>query len=412
MAHDQQYLKAVGEQFRVPGAWVKATPYGTGHINDTYLAQWATKAGATQTILQRINHLVFKNPPQLMENIIRVTAHLRKKMPARSGGRQTLTVIRTRDDQAYYQDPGGNYWRMYVFIKNARTVDICARPGQAYAAARAFGRFQASLADLPGARLHETIPYFHHSPRRFAALEDALRQDPRRRAGAARQAIEFCLARASMVSAITDLVAGGRLPERIAHNDTKINNVMLDNRTGRGICVIDLDTVMTGCALYDFGDMVRTMPRTAAEDERDLDRVTMDLAMFDALTRGYLEETAALLTPLEIEHLPLAGRLVTFTIGVRFLTDHLLGDGYFKTQRPDQNLDRARVQFKMMASMEQQADAMRAIVRQYAGGRSAGCGIARRGAPTADRGGGQPPCGWPPRLARPGRRRIRSSPRG
>lgn len=367
MGPDQPQLKSISERFLVPGEWLKATPYGTGHINDTYLTQWKTGKDTVGTILQRINHLVFKNPPQLMENIIRVTAHLKQKQGALPAGQQTLIIIRTRNDQPYHQDAAGNYWRMYVFIKDAQTVDVCTRPEQAYAAARAFGLFQATLADLPGARLHETIPHFHHTPRRFAALEEAIRHDPCRRAGAAKQEIEFCLARATMASVITDLLAAGRLPERIAHNDTKINNVMLDNRTGEGICVIDLDTVMTGCALYDFGDMVRTMPRTTAEDERDLERVTMDMAMFAALTRGYLQETAALLTPLEIEYLPFAGRLVTFTIGLRFLTDYLLGDVYFKTHRPHQNLDRARVQFKMVANMEQQAEAMTALVQQYAG---------------------------------------------
>jgi Ser/Thr protein kinase RdoA (MazF antagonist) len=254
---------------------------------------------------------------------------------------------------------------MYVFVKDARTVDVCTNPDQAYAAAWAFGDFQASLIDLPGPALHETIPYFHHTPRRFAALEEALRRDPENRAGGARREIDFCLAHRPLASAITDLIAAGRLPERVTHNDTKINNVMLDNQSGAGVCVIDLDTVMTGCALYDFGDMVRTMPRTAAEDEQDLAKVAIDLTLFEALTRGYLAAGRPFLTPRELEELPIAGQVITFTIGIRFLTDYLLGDVYFKIHRPGQNLDRARVQFKMVESMEQQLAAMTAIVRKY-----------------------------------------------
>lgn len=368
MQHAKQHLKFVGERFQISGVWADASPYGAGHINDTYLVQWQIDGAGAATIQQRINHVVFKNPPQLMDNILRVTAHLQKQLqgvPDRNPERETLVVIPTREGQPYYQDADGNFWRMYVFVKDAKTVDVCTRPTQAYEAARAFGNFQASLANLPGGRLHETIPYFHHTPKRFAALEDAIRNDPCQRCASARREIEFCTARQSLAPAITDLIESGRMPERIAHNDTKINNVMLDNQTGRGVCVIDLDTVMSGCALYDFGDMARTMPRSTAEDEQDLRKVTLDISMFDALTRGYLEGTRSFLTPIEIERLVVAGEVVTFTIGIRFLTDYLLGDVYFKTRRPGHNLDRARVQFKMVASMEQQADAMNAVVRKY-----------------------------------------------
>ncbi len=366
MRHTQEQLRDVCAHFQCPGDWIEGVPYGTGHINDTYRVRWRTDGGGGFTILQRINHAVFKNPPQLMENILRVTRHLQQRLPTPGARRETMTVIPSREGRSHYRDDGGHFWRMYVFITNARSVDVCAGPGQAYEAAKAFGRFQADLVNLPGNRLHDTIPFFHHTPRRLAALEDAVRHDPANRAAGVRREIEFCLARRPLAALIAGLVESGRLPERITHNDTKINNVMLDNDTGQGVCVIDLDTVMSGCALYDFGDMARTLPRTVPEDEQDLSKVVCDLAIFDALARGYLESARSFLTPLETEHLALAGRVITFTIGIRFLTDHLLGDVYFKIHRPNHNLERARVQFRMVESMEQQADALDALVRKYA----------------------------------------------
>lgn len=368
MHHDSQTLKAVGEQFRVPGGWLDAQPYGTGHINDTYLCRWQVNGRVVPYIQQRINHAIFKNPPHLMENILRVTRHLRGKLPPRTDHepvRETLTVIQTKDGASYYHDAHGHYWRMYIFITNAKTYDVCQGAAQAYEAAKAFGHFQAQLADLPNGRLHETIPSFHHTPRRFQTLEAAIQKDACNRCADACAEIDFCLARRPLASAVTALIEQGRMPERITHNDTKINNVMIDDATGRGICIIDLDTVMTGCALYDFGDIVRTATRAADEDERDLAKVSLDIGIFEALVKGYLESTRSFLTPIEVDHLVVAGRLITFTIGIRFLADYLAGDTYFKTHRPGQNLDRARVQFKMIASMEAQEAAMQAVVRKY-----------------------------------------------
>ncbi|MCG2679429.1 MAG: aminoglycoside phosphotransferase family protein [Kiritimatiellae bacterium] len=368
MLHDKKTLQAVGEQFQISGTWVDAVPYGNGHINDTYLVQWQVNGKPANTIQQRINHVVFKNPPHLMDNIIRVTGHLQGKLngtPGHNANRETLIVIPTRSNHSYFQDADGNYWRMYVFVQDAITVDVCSNPVQAFEASKAFGNFQAQLADLPGGRLHDTIPYFHHTPRRFQTLEDAIQKDSCNRCAAARKEIDFCLAHRPMASIITNLIENGHMPERITHNDTKINNVMIDNRTGQGVCVIDLDTVMTGCALYDFGDMVRTMPATSEEDERDLNKVTLDIGLFEALTRGYLEGARSFLSSIETEHLVVAGRVITLTIGIRFLTDYLLGDVYFKIHRPDHNLDRARVQFKMIESMEQSETAMNAVVQKY-----------------------------------------------
>jgi len=368
MHHDAQYLKSVVRAFTVRGACQDIVPYGTGHINDTYLVSMADGRLIVPYILQRINHNIFKNPPLLMENITRVTGHIRKRLSALGNSdpdREVLTVIRTVGNSPFLHDDQGNFWRMYIFIKDARTYDICGNAQQAFETASAFGRFQSLLADLSGGRLHETIPFFHHTPRRFKTLEEAIARDQHNRCRAVKREIEFCMNHQKLAAALTDLLENGKMPERISHNDSKINNVMMDCATGRGICVIDLDTVMSGSCLYDFGDMVRTAARTMDEDERDLDKVFLNIQLFEFLARGYLESARAFLTPLEVENMVTAGKVITFTIGIRFLADYLMGDVYFKIHRPDHNLDRARVQFKLIASMEQQEETMRKIVGQY-----------------------------------------------
>jgi len=366
MKHDLKYLQKIIQNFSVKGICRDAVPYGTGHINDTYLAAM-DHGGGDKYILQRINHLIFKNPPLLMDNILRVTSHIRKKIAGQTGGnpdRESLTVIPARSGAAFFQDEQGNFWRMYIFIRNARTYDICETTQQARETAAAFGRFQALLADIPGGRLHETIPFFHHTPRRFQTLEKAIAEDKLNRCLEAKRDIEFCLNHKPLSSALTDLLESGKMPERISHNDSKINNVMMDSADGKGICVIDLDTVMSGSCLYDFGDMVRTAARTMDEDERDLDKVMLKIEFFEALTRGYLETARSFLTQVEIDNMVTSGKVITFTIGIRFLADHLMGDTYFKIHRPGHNLDRARVQFKLLSSIEEQEEKMMKIVRQ------------------------------------------------
>jgi Ser/Thr protein kinase RdoA (MazF antagonist) len=332
-------------RFSIRGSFVSAEPYGSGHINDTYCVVCDKRY-----ILQRINHNIFKNPVALMENIQRVTAHLAAKRVPRA-----LTLIPTHDGASYYRDADGNYWRAYVFIEGARTYDAVESPKQAFEAAKAFGRFQQLLADLPAPRLHDTIPDFHHTPKRFAALEAVLGSE---RARLAQPEIEFALAHRNITGTLLD--AG--LPERVTHNDTKFNNVMLDDITGEGVSVIDLDTVMPGLALYDFGDMVRTTTSPAKEDERDLSKVTMQFPMFEALVRGYLASAGAFLTKDEKQLLAFSGKLITFEIGIRFLTDYLAGDVYFKVHRDGHNLDRCRTQFKLVESIEQQQAAMDKLV--------------------------------------------------
>ena len=368
MKHDKETLKRIAGRFQIDGEFVDAEPYGTGHINDTYKCKWQDRAGTRPFILQRINNNVFKNPPQLMENISRVTGYLGEQLartPGSEPDRETLTLIPTRAGEKFHLDEQGNFWRTYVFIRGARTFDTCTSPDQAYEGAKMVGKFQRMLDGLPGPRLHDTIPFFHHTPRRFKDLEKAIEKDAHNRAASARAEIKFAVRHKPLSTLVVDLLAAGRMPERITHNDTKVNNVMIDDATGRGICVIDLDTVMAGCALFDFGDMVRTMPRLAAEDERDLGKVSCDPVFFEAMARGYLESARQFLLPVELEHLVDAGRLITFTIGIRFLADYLAGDVYFKTHRPGHNLDRARVQFKFMESLEQQEDKLEAIILKH-----------------------------------------------
>ena len=308
-----------------------------------------------QYIFQKINTSIFPDPDALMENIRRVTEHIRSKHP--DDPRCTLTVLD-------YSRP----WRQYVFIEGARTYDLVERPEQAYKVARAFARFQNDLSDLPGPRLHEILPHFHDTRARLAQLDAALAADVKGRAKEVAAELAFVDARRDEAGRILDLMASGDIPERITHNDTKINNVMLDDATGEGVAVIDLDTTMPGCALYDFGDMVRTSTAAAAEDERDLAKVFSRREYFEQLVRGYLGK-AKFLNEAELAHLAFSGRLITLTIGIRFLTDYLAGDVYFHTACDDHNLVRARTQFKMVRSMEEQAADYEGIVRAVARGR-------------------------------------------
>ena len=324
--------------------------YGSGHINETYLM---TCPEGPKYILQKINSSIFAYVDARMENICSVTAHIRSKHP--DDPRCTLTVLD-------YAKP----WRQYAFIEGARTVDLIERPEQAFKVAQAFAKFQNDLADLPAPRLHDIIPHFHDTRSRLAQLDAAAKADVRGRLKDVAEEMAFVEAHRAEAGRILDLMASGAIPERITHNDTKINNVMLDDVTNEGVAVIDLDTTMPGCALYDFGDMVRTSTAAAAEDERDLSKVFSRKEYFEQLVKGYLSE-AKFLNDAELENLAFSGRLITFTIGVRFLTDYLAGDVYFHTTCEDHNLVRCRTQFKMVKSMEEQADAYEAIVRAVAG---------------------------------------------
>jgi aminoglycoside phosphotransferase (APT) family kinase protein len=365
---DLQSAAEAARQFDVPGLLDSIAPYGTGHINDTYCAAFSADGHLCRTILQRINTVIFRNPAALMENIERVTAHLARHRAADAEwqlealSRRVLRSVPARDGRIWHTDADGNWWRMYHFIGGARTFDTVSSPGQAFQAAKAFGDFQRQLVDLPAPRLHDTIPDFHHTPKRFAAFARALAADGANRARHAKPEIELALAHQPLAGVLIE--AG--LPERVTHNDTKFNNVLFDDTTGEGICVLDLDTVMPGLALYDFGDMVRTATSPADEDTQDLARVTMQFPMFEALARGYLSAAGSFLTRHEKQLLVAGGKLITFEQGIRFLADYLNGDAYYKVHRPEQNLDRARTQFKLLASIEEQEEEMTALIESLA----------------------------------------------
>lgn len=347
--------------FAIDGDFAGAAPYGSGHINDSYCSVFHENGRQVRYVVQRMNGNVFHDPVALMENIQRVTAHLAQQLNGQADcDRRVLTLMHARDERFWHVDATGAYWRVYRFIEGAASYDAVQFPDQAFQAARAFGRFQQMLASLPAPRLHETIPDFHHTPMRFAALEAAIEADVANRAASAKPEIAFALARKPIVGTLID----AKLPERVTHNDTKFNNVLLDDVTGEGICVIDLDTVMPGLAAYDFGDMVRTTTSSAPEDERDLSKVSMEFPMYDALVRGYLSSAGDFLTKAERRSLAFSGKLITFEIGIRFLTDYLSGDAYFKTHRQGHNLDRCRTQFKLVESIESQEDAMQRLVEQ------------------------------------------------
>ena len=356
---DPKEIGAAARQFSVSGEFGDAARYGSGHINESYRAIFRNGSREEHFLLQRINTHVFPNVAGLMENIERVTEHVGRSIEDRADReRRALRLIRTQDGRVWHRDEVGGCWRMYQFVRNARALDTIESAEQAYQVGKAFGEFQHRLATVPAPRLHDTIPDFHHTAKRFAALEEAIARDVAGRAQSVQAEIGFARARKPMTTMLLD--AG--LPERITHNDTKCNNVLLDAATNEAICVIDLDTVMPGLAPYDFGDMVRTMTSPAAEDERDLSRVYVRLPIFEAIVRGYLSAAESFLTRAEKECLPLGGKLITFEIGIRFLTDYLSGDTYFRIHRPEHNLDRCRTQFKLVESIELNEDVLSRMV--------------------------------------------------
>jgi len=363
-------LREIANLFDLRADFVHGSIYGSGHINDTYCGTFDQAGQRLRYILQRINTYVFKTPFELMENVERVTRHSLARLLEEGNPearRRTLTCIPAHDGKPYACDAVGNVWRAYPFIERARGYDEIETNEQAYQAAKAFGNFQKLAADLGGDRLHETIPQFHHTPTRLAALRAAIKADACHRAAGLKPEIAFVLSRAEECARITDLIASGAIPERVTHNDTKLNNVLLDDVTAEGVCVIDLDTTMPGSALYDFGDMVRTATPTLREDELDLSRLDVRLDRFESLVRGYLGAAKTFLNTTEIAHLAFAGKLLTLECGIRFLTDYLQGDIYFKIKHPTHNLDRCRNQFGFVAALEAKLTPMEKIVEVHAG---------------------------------------------
>ncbi len=365
---DYDYRKYI-EQFALEGEPVSAAAYGNGHINDTCLVTTACGTEEKKYILQRINTKIFQDPQGLMENIVRVTQFLGDKIRKRGGDprRETLNVIPTKAGESFYRGEKGECWRMYLFIEGAASFDQVEKPEDLYQGGLAFGRFQQLLSDFPAQTLHETIPDFHNTPKRLADFRRAVEEDVCGLASSVQPEIRFILDREADTHVLTDMLAAGELPLRVTHNDTKLNNVMMDNVTGEGICVIDLDTVMPGLALNDYGDLIRFGASTAAEDEKDLSRVSCDLAFADACTRGFVEGCGGSLTANELAMLPMGAKLMTLECGMRFLADYLQGDIYFKVHYEGQNLDRCRTQLKLVQDMEEKWAQLKQIVSKYAG---------------------------------------------
>ena len=353
-------IRAVADEFAFAGTFLRAERWGSGHIQESYCVECSADGARLRYLLQRIHRGVFQDVPALMENILRVTEHVAARVKGQPDAeRRGLRLVGTRDGRLWHEEPDGACWRAYPMIEGTRSFETVESPEQAFAAARAFGEFQALLADLPPPRLAETIPGFHNTPKRLAALERAVAEDSVGRVASAQAEIEFALSRCELAGV---LVQAG-LPERIVHNDTKLNNVLFDEASGGALCVIDLDTVMPGLAPSDFGDMVRTATCSAAEDERDSTKVAMQLPLFEALLRGYMSAVDGLLTHAERSLLGMAGKVITYEQGVRFLTDYLAGDRYYRVHRVGQNLDRCRTQFALLASIERQEAAMERLVR-------------------------------------------------
>lgn len=358
-------LKKLMQNFQINGSFESGAPYGTGHINDTFKIITREK-DMPDYILQRVNHNVFKNVPALMQNINRVTKHIRSKLleiPGSDPERQGLTLI-SSNDRVYYRDDSGNFWRVYIFISDNQSYDIVDSPEKAYEGGKAFGQFQAMLADLPGEPLNETIPDFHNISKRLDTFYDTLKKDPQNRASLVKDELFFVKTRAEEMKKIHKLGDEGKIPLRITHNDTKFNNVLLD-KNDKNLCVIDLDTVMPGYIHFDFGDSIRTTTNTGAEDEKDLSLVNMDINLYEAYTKGFLEETGKFMNKCEIDNLAFAGKLFPFIIGLRFLTDYIDGDNYFKIHHEHHNLQRTRAQFKLLKSMEDQFEEMKTIVKKF-----------------------------------------------
>lgn len=363
--YNEEQLRDISTRFHIYGEILHAEACKIGHINETYTATYGQGGNQVRYIHQKINGKVFKNPIQVMNNVDRVTKHIRQKLTEQNAldvTRKVLVIVPSREGKCYYQDQEGHYWRTFVFIENIRTYESVLSSKQALEAGKAFGKFVYLLSDMKGPRLHETIPHFHNVRMRFDAFIKALETDHFNRAKLAENEIKFFEKRETIVRKLEKALKTGGLPERITHNDTKFNNVLLDVKTNEEQCVVDLDTVMPGYVLYDFGDMVRTTTSSTMEDEMDLKKVRMRMPFFKALAKGYISGTQGILTKKEKEMMTFSGKLMTFTIGLRFLTDYLSGDTYFRVHRPQHNMDRSRTQIKLIQSIERQEDKMQQFV--------------------------------------------------
>ncbi len=340
-------IKSIISQFQIPGKYISAQAFGNGLINDTFVVVFEHENQTIRYICQQINKAVFSNPKQVMHNIQCVTSHVRNKLEQQGFediARRVLTLVPTKDGDLYYCDKNENFWRLYLFIEGTSTCETTPTLHQAYEAAKAFGEFQARIADIESSKLFETIPDFHNTPKRFEVLQKACADDVCQRLKTCKSEVQFAEENIEIAQKLAKLHSSGKIPQRIVHNDTKFNNILFDNETNEGICVIDLDTVMPGLSLYDFGDMVRSAMKLAPVNEH------MDL--FKVLVIGYLTSMRMVLSSDEIELLHFSPVVVTFELGIRYLTDYLLGDIYFKTTHPEQNLEKCRLQFQLVKAIE------------------------------------------------------------
>ncbi len=366
----KKILDEVLEAFDFGAPVVGAVRYGCGHINDTFCVHAQPVDDYCRCfILQRMSSAAFKHPEQLMSNVIGVTEYLAKKIIAAGGdrSREAMEVIRPRNGEDYYTDSEGGAWRVFPFVTDIYCYQSAETPALFEASAYAFGKFQRMLDGYPAETLYETIPHFHDTEDRLQKLKDAIAADKVGRVAEVADEIAFAMAREKDCSVALQAQRDGILPLRVTHNDTKLNNVLIDKKTGEGMCVIDLDTTMPGLSINDFGDSIRFGANHSAEDEKDLSKVNFDIELFEVYTRGFLAGAAGTLTDAELEYLPWGAKLMTLECGMRFLTDYLDGDNYFRTHYPEQNLDRCRTQFKLVRDMEEQFDAMAAVVKKCAG---------------------------------------------
>lgn len=359
MKHLREIPGGVLEGFAIAGELRGVEPHSRGHIHDTFISTWRQPGGVRRFLHQHLNEDVFTDIPSVMHNVVQVTQHLeRKRHELGDDGFHTLRLVPASTGEPYLRVASGP-WRTYEFVERTESFDLCKDTTHAYEAARAFGQFQARLFDLDPRALRETIPNFFSTPYRLQQLDAAAQLDSCQRVAAARAELEFVDARRNLARLIDKELRSGRMPARIVHGDTKLNNVLFEQGSARAVCIVDLDTCMPAYSLYDFGDLVRFTAATSAEDETDLDKAGTDLALYRALVEGYRDTAGKFLLPLEVTLMPYAAQLVTFTIGMRFLADFLNGDVYFKVTRPTHNLDRARVQFAMVRMMEQREREMR-----------------------------------------------------
>lgn len=356
-------IKEIVTHFRITGECQDFEKNTTGHINESYFIK-TNSADHPGYFLQWINHNIFKNVEGLMDNICAVTAHLAAKLSENKDlAFKVLEVIPCENGKNHYLDPEGHYWRLYTFISGAHGYNVVDNAKIAYEGGKAFGLFMSLLADLPLGGISETIPDFHNMEKRLYTFNQSLAADKADRVKEISSQIEFVKMRTGQMLTIPALIKSGKLPMRITHNDTKFNNILFDS-SDHALCIVDLDTVMPGSILFDFGDSIRTGANTAVEDEKDLSEVDINLPIYEAYTRGFLKSTFSTLTEVEIENLSFSARFMTFIIGLRFLTDFVDGDTYFRTSYPEHNLDRAKVQFRLIEAMERKADIMQAIVMQ------------------------------------------------